>query len=124
MSDITSALTVFLLSVGSLFCLLAAIGIVTMPDLYTRMQAASKSATLGVTSLVLGAAVYFEEADVTVRCLLTCVFFVVTIPAASHLVARAAYRSHEPLSPDTTIDELHEFAHPAESPKSDETIGA
>ena len=85
-----------------------------MPDLYTRMQAASKAVTLGATSVVLAAAVHFREPDVVARCLLVCVFLFVTIPAAPHLIARAAYRSNEPLAPETVIDELGERAHPSD----------
>jgi len=110
MAAISDILTVALLGLGGLFCLLAAAGIVVMPDLYTRMQAASKAVTLGASSIVLAAAVHFGEADVTARCVLVCVFLLVTIPAASHLIARAAYRSREPLTPETVVDEL---GHPA-----------
>lgn len=98
--------TVVLLTAGGLFCLLAAAGIVLMPDVYTRMQAASKAVTLGTTSIVLAAAAHFREADVVARCLLVCVFLFVTIPAASHLIARAAYRAREPLAAETQLDEL------------------
>jgi len=108
MSAISEVVVIILLSIGVLFCLLAALGIVLMSDLYIRMQAASKSVTLGAISIVLAAAVHFGEADITARCLLVCVFFFVTIPTASHLIARAAYRSREPLAPETVIDELAE----------------
>lgn len=106
MPAIVDIAIVILLGVGGLFCLLAAAGIVLMTDVYTRMQTASKAVTLGATSIVLAAAVHFGKADVVARCLLVCVFLLVTIPAASHLIARAAYRSREPLAPETTVDEL------------------
>jgi multicomponent Na+:H+ antiporter subunit G len=106
MPDTIGYLTIGLLGVGVLFCLLAALGVVLMTDVYTRMQAASKAVTLGATSIVLAAAVHFREADVAARCVLVCVFFFVTIPAASHLIARAAYRYREPLAPETVVDEL------------------
>lgn len=106
MPALTSILFVTLLAAGSVFSLLAVAGILLMPDVYTRMQATSKAVTLGATSIVLAAALYFRDADVVARCLLVCVFFFVTIPAASHLLARAAYRSREPLAPETTVNEL------------------
>ena len=111
MQDFLLMMIVALLSVGGAFCLLAAAGIVLMPDVYNRMQAASKAVTLGARSIVLAAAVHFQQADVVVRCLLVCAFFFVTIPAASHLIVRAAYRSNEPLSEDTVIDELEGRIH-------------
>jgi len=100
------SLIIILLAFGGLFSLLAALGILVMPDVYTRMQAASKAVTFGTTSIVLAAALHFQDAGVTARCLLVCVFLFVTIPAASHLIARAAYRAHEPLAPETSVDEL------------------
>ena len=106
MLAIGDMLTVVLLALGGLFCLLAAVGILRMSDVYTRMQAASKAVTFGATSIVLAAAVHFREADVVARCLLVCVFLFVTIPAASHLIARAAYRAREPLAPETHVDQL------------------
>lgn len=108
MTALLAGLTIGLLSLGCLFCLLAVAGVLLMPDVYNRMQAASKAVTLGATSTVLAAAVHFQDAEIVVRCLLVCVFLFVTIPAASHLIARAAYRSGEPLAPETHIDELNE----------------
>ena len=106
MPPIANLLTIVLLGLGSIFCLLAAVGILRMSDVYTRMQAASKAVTFGATSIVLAAAVHFRDADVVARCLLICIFLFVTVPAASHLIARAAYRAREPLAPETGVDEL------------------
>jgi multicomponent Na+:H+ antiporter subunit G len=108
MAALIDTLIIVLLTLGGLFSLLAAAGILIMPDVYTRMQAASKAVTFGATSIVLAAALHFEEAGVVARCLLVCVFLFVTIPVASHLIARAAYRAREPLAPETSVDELAE----------------
>ncbi len=105
MAEAADIATALLLGVGGLFCLLGAAGIVVMPDVYNRMQAASKAVTLGASSIALGAAVHFGEPEIVSRCVLVCVFFFVTIPAASHLIARAAHRSGLPLAPETVIDE-------------------
>jgi len=110
MPALIDSLTIILLALGGLFSLLAAVGILVMPDVYTRMQAASKAVTFGATSVVLAAALHFQEAGVVARCLLVCVFLFVTIPVASHLIARAAYRAREPLAPETSVDELAEHS--------------
>jgi multicomponent Na+:H+ antiporter subunit G len=107
---IATILTAILLGLGAAFSLLAAAGVLLMSDLYNRMQAASKAVTLGATCIVLAAGVHFGTAEVFVRCLLVCVFLFVTVPAASHLIARAAYRANEPLAPETVIDELRDDA--------------
>ncbi len=103
---VLNILSTALLFVGGIFCLLAAVGILVMPDVYTRMQAASKAVTLGTCTVLLAAVLTMPDIDVTARGLLVCVFLVVTVPAATHLLARAAYRSREPLGQDTVIDEL------------------
>ena len=106
MQALFDILIIVLLTVGALFCLLAAIGILRMPDMYARMQVASKAVILGAASIVFAVGLHFHDADIVARCVLVCVFLFVTIPAASHLIARAAYRAHEPLAPHTMIDEL------------------
>jgi len=113
MPTVIDSLIIMLLALGGLFSLLAAVGILVMPDVYTRMQAASKAVTFCATSIVLAAALHFQEAGVVARCLLVCVFLFVTIPVASHLVARAAYRAREPLAPETSVDELTEQSEDA-----------
>lgn len=98
--------TIILLGVGSLFMLLAAIGIVRFPDLFTRMQASTKSSTLGGACMLLAVAVHFGSLGVTTRALLVMVFFFLTTPVAAHMLARAAYISGVPLWEKTTVDEL------------------
>lgn len=100
--DIT---TVGLLLLGSGFSLLAAIGILRMPDVYTRMQSATKAGTLGVSCLILGVAVHFRTAAVTVEALLIILFLFATAPIASHLIARAAYVAGDPLWSQTIRDD-------------------
>lgn len=95
-----------LVFVGSAASLLAAIGIVRMPDLYTRMQSATKAGTLGVACMVVAVAVHFGTASVAVEALLVVVFLFATAPIASHLIARAAYGSGVPLWRQTARNDL------------------
>lgn len=112
MAELSDLVMIALLCIGTLFCLLAALGIVVMPDVYNRMQTASKGVTLGATSTVLAAAVHFAQGELVVRAVLVCVFLIVTVPVASHLIARAAYRAGDPLAPETTVDELNRQPDP------------
>ncbi|MEM8757677.1 MAG: monovalent cation/H(+) antiporter subunit G [Planctomycetota bacterium] len=81
-----------LVFIGAGFALLAAVGIVRMPDLYMRMQSATKAGTLGVACLVAAAALHFGSASATLEATLIVVFLAITAPIASHLIARAAFR--------------------------------
>jgi multicomponent Na+:H+ antiporter subunit G len=109
---VTDVLTATLLSVGSLFTLLAAVGVVRMPDLFTRMQTASKATTLGVASIVLASAVHFRDLGTSVRALLITVFLFLTAPVAAHAIARAAHLLGVPLWEGTVVDELRARSRP------------
>ncbi|MBT8208430.1 MAG: monovalent cation/H(+) antiporter subunit G [Acidimicrobiia bacterium] len=91
---------------GAAFGAVAAVGIIRMPDLYTRMQSATKAGTLGVACIVLAAALHFREAVATVEATLVIVFLFATAPIASILIARAAYVMGVPLWSRTGRDDL------------------
>jgi len=93
---------------GCLFCLLAAIGIVRLPDTLIRMHAATKAGTLGAGLILAGAAVWFSEMGIVLRALLTLLFLFMTAPVAAHLIGRAAYLSGIELSSSTWVDHLGE----------------
>ncbi|BCA95791.1 Na+/H+ antiporter subunit G [Legionella antarctica] len=91
---------------GSLFILIAAIGIVRMPDLLMRMHAATKAGTLGTGLILIGVIFHFQKWNVTIEALLTILFIFLTAPIASHLLARAAYFRGIKLAQITITDEL------------------
>ena len=97
---------------GSLFVLLAAIGLLRMPDLFTRMHPSSKAATLGTVLMLIGTALYFKDGAIAVRALLICLFLFLTAPVASHIIARAGFLSGVPLAEETAIDELSDRYDP------------
>lgn len=77
--------------VGALFSFAAALGIVRLPDLYTRMHSASKAGTVGSGLTLLAIALVSFDGAVILRALLGFVFFMLTAPISAHLLARAAY---------------------------------
>jgi len=79
--------------IGSLFVLLAGIGMIKFPDLFLRMAAISKAATLGIILIFGAAAIHFFDVIVTLKLFLIVVFLFITLPTASHLIARAGYWS-------------------------------
>ena len=103
MSDIIATAAVLL---GTALGVLSAVGIVRMPDVYIRLQVASKASSLGIALLMLGVAAHFDELSVTVRALLVVVFLFLTAPVAAHVIGRAAYITGCPLAPGTALDEL------------------
>jgi multicomponent Na+:H+ antiporter subunit G len=113
-------ITAGLLVIGGTLALLAAVGVVRLPDLFTRMQASTKAATLGIGCILLALAVYFNDLGVTVRVLLVIAFLFLTAPVAAHMIGRAAYFDGVPLWEGTLMDELRDrynrHRHTLESP--------
>jgi multicomponent Na+:H+ antiporter subunit G len=111
-----------LMITGGAFLLLAAVGIIRMPDLYSRIQAATKAATLGVGCIILALAIHFVDLGITVRALLVIAFLFLTQPVAAHMIGRAAYFVGVPLWENTIMDELRgrydASTHSLESPGS------
>lgn len=99
-------LTAALLLAGSFFALISAIGIVRLPDIFNRMHAASKSGTLGAGLIMTALAVHFQDSAMTFEVLAIIAFIITTAPIAAHVIARAAYRTGEPLWEKSVIDEL------------------
>ena len=98
--------TAILLLVGAAFMLLAAIGVVRMPDVLTRMQATSKAATLGVSCALAAVAVHFGELSVTTRAVAVILFTFLTAPVGAHMIGRAAYLRRAQLWRQTLHDDL------------------
>lgn len=82
-------------------------GVIRMPDLYTKMHAASKSVFLGVISLA-AASVATGEAAIITRVALIAVVLLLTTPVASHVIARAAYLEGERMRSPGAVDESRE----------------
>lgn len=97
-----------LVVIGALFSLLSAFGLIRLPDVYLRSHAATKSATLGVLCVLVGAFLYFliRLEQVNAKLLLGIVFVFITSPVAGHLTGRAAYRSGVPLWGRSVRDDL------------------
>lgn len=95
---------IFLL-LGGLLSLAAAVGVIRLPDLFTRMHAATKTGTVGVASIAIGMMICFHEVTVSSRGILVIAFFLLTAPVAAHMIGRAAYRSGISLWILTRIDE-------------------
>jgi len=95
-----------LLVIGAGFSLIAAIGLLRLPDVYMRMHAASKAGTLGSGVMLLALAIFSVELDVVTRALAGIVFFLLTAPISAHLLARAAYMAGYRPASMTAVDDL------------------
>lgn len=92
-----------LLVAGTFFLLTGTVGILRMPDVYTRMHVAAKSDTLGAGLWLVGLAVIANDPTTVVKLLFLVVFVWITSPTAAHCMARAAYRSGVAAKPGTEL---------------------
>ncbi len=102
---IVDVLSAVLMLLGALSCLLGALGLVRLPDLPGRMQAATKPQTLGLLLILAGTALRVEmESAVTLA--LVGLFQVITAPVISQLLGRSAYRGGSVCREQLVVDEL------------------
>ena len=78
---------IFLIA-GALFALVAAIGVVRMPDLFCRMHAATKAGAFGVALILIGLCLTLPSLRVILQSLLIIAFFYLTAPVAAHMIGR------------------------------------
>lgn len=107
--------------IGLFFSLSGAVGILRMPDLYTRIQCSSKTVTMGALPLL--AALIVAEGPIstyTSRALLVALLFFIFNPVASHSLGRAAYKTGVPLWEGSVLDQPRERAP---GPHADEEGG-
>lgn len=85
-------ITLTLAAIGVIIMFIAGIGIVRLPDIYSRSYAAGKAATLGISCILLAVGLYYGE-WVLVRMLMLLALLFVTSPIGSTAMGRAAYRT-------------------------------
>ena len=110
---------IVLATIGVVFSFISAIGIVRLPDVYARMHAAGKASTLGVTCILLSAAVFYPDQTVIVAILIA--LFFITAPIATTTMARATYRTDPDREFVLHYDDMAEYEPEWAVPASDET---
>ena len=109
----TDTLTGIMWMAGSAFALLAAVGVLRMPDMFTRMQASTKASTLGLGCLLIGAALQLGDLASVIRVASIGGFILLTTSVAAHVIARASYLADVPLWDGTVLDERGRNLHGA-----------
>jgi len=103
MIGINVIIGMILVIIGFSFQVLGALGLVRLPDVYNRLQAATKSITLGAISISIGVGVI--DPSLLTKAILVAVFLLITNPISSHAIARGAYRSKVPLWKGSVVDQ-------------------
>jgi multicomponent Na+:H+ antiporter subunit G len=105
-NEITVYLVSFLLLSGAGFALLAAWGIVKLPDLPNRLHASTKAGALGASLLLLAVAIAIPQVPVIAQVVAIVVFIILTSPVSAHVLGRTGYFVGVPLWKGTLRDDL------------------
>ena len=104
----SSTIGIIFISIGLAFDVLGCLGLVRLPDVYNRLQAATKCVTLGTCSILLGTFLIVGPTAAGMKALLCIVFLVLTSPVAAHAIARGAHRAGVKLWEGSVVDKYKE----------------
>lgn len=94
-----------LILIGAVLALVAGIGLHRLPDVFSRMHAATKPATLGLVVTLVGVAIALGDMSAAAKLGAVIIFQFITAPIGAHLIGRSAYVAGTELSPNTTVSE-------------------
>jgi len=106
MTDVTviDVIGYIVILVGVLFDLLGAIGLVRFPDVYNRLQSATKSVTLGTFGIMIGILIVAGFTPLGIKALICGVFLLLTAPVSAHALSRGSLRFGAKMWKGTVID--------------------
>lgn len=97
-----------LISIGIIFNISGCIGLVRLPDVYNRLQAATKCVTLGTILLLLGIVLVIFSGAIAAKAILCAVFILITSPTAAHAIAKGAHTAGVSLTDKSIVDRYAE----------------
>ena len=98
-------ISIILISIGVVFNLFGCIGLIRLPDVYNRLQSATKCGTLGTCSILLGAFFHFGIEGIGVKALIAIPLLFFGATAAAHALARGSYHFGVKLGDKSVKDE-------------------
>lgn len=96
------------LGIGLVFDVIGCLGLVRLPDVYNRLQAATKCVTLGTCSMLIGTFLIVGCTAAGIKSILCIIFLGLTSPVAAHAIARGAHRNGVKLCKDSIVDRYAE----------------
>jgi len=92
-------LVIFLFAASAFFFLVGTLGLIRLPDAFSRMHATTKCDTLGTALALFGLIVLRGFSLVSLKFLIILAFLWLTNPTAAHIIAKATYKKHRPEEP-------------------------
>lgn len=93
-----------LICIGIAFDFLGVLGLLRLPDVYNRLQAATKCVTFGSAGILLGTFIIHGFTAFGFKCILGIIFIFLTAPVSAHAISRAAHRAGIRLTKESVID--------------------
>lgn len=111
LTTLRDALTYLFLLIGTVFCLIAGLGILRMPDLFLRMSMTTKAGTIGIGSLMVACMIHFDDGAVIAKAFAIIIFMLITSPVSAHMIGRAGYLDRDvKLWSKTHTDQFKSYA--------------
>ena len=98
----------FFIVVGLGFDFFGCLGLIRLPDIYNRLQAATKCVTLGTCSILFGLLLFKGFSAAGIKAILCIMFIILTSPVAAHALARGAHKSGVKLWENSVCDKYEE----------------
>jgi multicomponent Na+:H+ antiporter subunit G len=114
---ISSIIALILIYVGIIFILIAAIGLIRLPDVYTRMSASTKAVTFGTGFILLGVVIHFNDTSVMLKMFGIFIFLLFSLSTAAHVIGLSAYKDQTKMSYLTFLDELKNESAKQDAPE-------
>lgn len=96
LSDLTALLSILCILVGCVFFLAGTVGLLRLPDVFTRLHALTKADNVGLGLVVIGVGLQTDSAAVIVKLFLIWALVLLTSATISHLIGRRAHQSGQP----------------------------
>jgi len=98
----------FILS-GVIFIVISGIGLLRLPDFYIRISVVTKAITLGITLILLGIGIYFNDLIIASKIIAIISFMMITSPVSAHIIARAATKNKVPFWKKTILKDFQPY---------------
>ena len=102
------AIGIVIIAIGVAFDFFGCIGLVRLPDIYNRLQAATKCVTLGTCFILLGVIILGGSTALALKAVACAAFIILTSPTAAHALSRGAYKSGVQLWEESVVDKYKE----------------
>ena len=108
MLNLNQTIGYIIIGFGILFDFFGVLGLIRLPDVYNRLQAATKCVTFGSAGILIGVFVYSGFTAMGFKAILCAIFILLTSPVSAHAIARAAHRADIKLCDETIVDRYEE----------------